>query len=112
MASPNIEKQPITLGGIKAWWPLLVALLAIVSMWVTMSLQIKQLQVDLARVENDSLTRDERIIKVLDDHLVEVATIRDERDAQYLEIQVALTAIQKDIAYLRTEYETHQEMAN
>lgn len=109
MANQNPEKQNLTLGFFKSWWPILIALVAIVSMWVTMSLQIKQLQVDLARVENDSLSRDERIIQVLDKHLSEVAAVKTQQDAQYLDIQVTLTAIQKDIAYLRVEYETQEK---
>ncbi|MHB9032482.1 MAG: hypothetical protein ACYC6L_05490 [Anaerolineae bacterium] len=69
----------------------------------------KASSIDLARVETDSPTRDEKIMQVLETHLTEVAAVKEERDTQYLDIQITLTAIQKDIAYLRTEYEMHQE---
>jgi peptidoglycan hydrolase CwlO-like protein len=85
---------------LKNIWPFLVAFFIIVSAWAVLTLQVAQLRTDFVKL---AATYDEHL-----DYHVEMKATRDE---QYLEIQVTLTEIQKDIAYLRAEWESRETVS-
>jgi peptidoglycan hydrolase CwlO-like protein len=82
---------------LKNIWPFLVAFFIIVSAWAVLTLQVAQLRTDFVK-----------LAATYDEHLDYHATMKATRDEQYLQIQITLTSIQKDIAYLRAEWESRE----
>ena len=108
MASPNPENKPITLGILKALWPFIIVLCTLAGMWFTLNAKVGQLQVDLARVETDSLTRDEKLLEAVDEHLADEKASSAADADQYRGIRESLVGIERDIAYLRSEFEAQE----
>jgi hypothetical protein len=75
---------------LKNIWPFLVAFFVIAAAWVNVTVEVGNLRRDFNTLQT-----------AYNNHLIDVAQVRAERDQQYLEIQITLTAIQKDILYIR-----------
>ena len=79
-------------GAVQFWLPIMLIVVSLVVGWVTMGNQIQMIKADQARLET-----------VLSDHLKDMNIIRAARDNQYLEMQIMLAQIQRDIAYIRVQ---------
>jgi hypothetical protein len=99
--NPESPKDAVTVSGIKSavqfWVPLILIVVSLVVGWVTMGNQIQTVKADQARLETS-----------FSDHLQDVDIIRAERDQQYLEMQITLAQIQKDIAYIRIQVDAQK----
>jgi hypothetical protein len=82
---------------LKNIWPFLVSLFVIGSAWAVLTFQVAQLRTDFIKLTT-----------TYDKHLDYHAAMKETRDEQYLQIQVTLAEMQKDIAYLRAEWESRE----
>ena len=89
-------RDVVTVSGLKAWLPFFISIIVMV---VSLAASYTQIDNRITTVKADQV----RLETVLTDHLQDVDTIRAERDKQYLEMQIVLAQIQKDIAYIRTQ---------
>ena len=88
------KASPLTMEGVKAWIPLLLIVISLVTGWVTMGTQIRQTQIDVARLRYE-----------YDLSLSDVVAVKAERNEQYLLISVQLAAINVTLKYIQTEIE-------
>ena len=91
----NKRAAPLTMEGIKSWLPLLLIVVSLVAGWVTMGMQIRQIQIDTARLRYE-----------FEIHIVEVNTAKSERNDQYTNIQVELAKLNATLIYIQKEIES------
>jgi hypothetical protein len=82
------------MAGIREWIPMLLIIISLVSGWVLMGAQIRQVQIDATRMRHE-----------FELHMADVTNAKNERNDQYTAIQVELAKLNATLVYIQKEIE-------
>jgi hypothetical protein len=92
------EHDNLTMSGVKGavqfWLPFIFIIISLVSGWVLMGAQIRQIQIDATRMRYE-----------FELHMADVTNAKNERNDQYTAIQVELAKLNATLVYIQKEIE-------
>jgi hypothetical protein len=111
MAETATKKEHDPFGGIKSWWPILVMIVGLAVQWGIVSQQIVQLKSEQFAVEQRLIKANEEQSRHFDSVDQQVVAKVSDAERTLVEIKVQLSAIQRDILYIRQGLEEHMRIA-